>query len=323
MRAACRNGTMTGPGTAGTAWLRALPNEDRRDLAHIWARRLAALPEDEQHTGRWSELLIVASSVVRGVDPDLLADERRSRLCELGGEYVYQVQYRLWEPAEAEVAAGRPMDRALAAAFRRTVLVHHRCAGIKRLLEGYAGPALNPGEEWADRTTGDAAAYGETWEQLLAHVRHRCAALGRVGARRPRAARRRGPRHRASTRSHLVRAARQAPDGAVRPGPLSVARRQRTLRPPHNANALRGLARLLSFLPASADTSATLAALVDVSLVHVEVAGPRNPKVANAGVTALSRVGDDAARAELRALADRIAFKGTLTQIANAPAASS
>ncbi|WP_331772858.1 hypothetical protein OG948_56360 (plasmid) [Embleya sp. NBC_00888] len=92
---------------------------------------------------------------------------------------------------------------------------------------------------------------------------------------------------------------------------------------PHNANALRGLAWLLSFLPASADTSATLAALVDVSPVHVEGTGPRNPRVANAGVTALFRVGDDAARAELRALADRIAFKGTLTQIDNAPAASS
>ncbi|MEU0939651.1 hypothetical protein [Embleya sp. NPDC005971] len=92
---------------------------------------------------------------------------------------------------------------------------------------------------------------------------------------------------------------------------------------PHNANALRGLAWLLSFLPARADTAAALAALVDVSLVHVQGTGPRNPKVANAGVTALSRIGDHAARTELRALADRVAFKSTLTQIHNASATPS
>ena len=111
---------MTGPGTAGTAWLRALPDRDRRELARIWAHHLATLPDDAHHEGLRFELLIVASSVVRGLDPDLLADERRARLRVLRGEYVYQVRYRLWELAGAEVAAGRTMDPVLAAVFRRT-----------------------------------------------------------------------------------------------------------------------------------------------------------------------------------------------------------
>ncbi len=319
MRAAYRNGTMTGPGIAGTAWLRALPDEHRRELARIWAHRLAALPDDRQHEDLRFELLIVASSVVRGLDPDLLADERRSRLRVLGGEYVYPVQHRLWELAEAEVAAGRPMDRALAAVFRRTVLVHYRCAGIKRLLEGYKGPALNPGEEWADRATADAAAYGEPWERLLAHAASATGA--RPSARWERVGRAlladAGPE---SVRRHV----HTWWDLLGRPRTVPFAQDHYRWRDvnerfdPHNANALRGLAWLLSFLPARADTAAALAALVDVSLVHVEGTGSRNPKVANAGVTALSRVGDDAARTELRALAGRVAFKATLTHIDNA-----
>jgi len=322
-RAACRNGTMTGPGTAGTAWLRALPDRDRRELARIWAHHLSTLPDDAHHEGLRFELLIVASSVVCGLDPDLLADERRARLRVLRGEYVYQVRYRLWELAEAEVAAGRAMDPVLAAVFRRTLLVHYRCAEIKHLLKGYAGPALNPGEEWAELATADAAAQGEAWERLLAHAASATGA--RPSARWERIGRAlladAGPE---AVRRHvhawfeLLGRPRTVPftDGHYRWRDVN----ERF--DPHNADALRGLAWLSSFLPASAYTTAALAALVDVSLVHVEGTGPRNPKVANAGVTALSRIGDRAARAELRALADRVAFKGTLTQIDNALTAS-
>jgi hypothetical protein len=75
---------------------------------------------------------------------------------------------------------------------------------------------------------------------------------------------------------------------------------------------LRGLAWTLSFLPPRPDIARALGALVETSLRRIAGHGPRDPKVANAGVMALSRIDGEAALAELARLATRVTYKGTL-----------
>ncbi|WP_323187915.1 DUF4132 domain-containing protein [Streptomyces sp. NBC_01264] len=84
---------------------------------------------------------------------------------------------------------------------------------------------------------------------------------------------------------------------------------------PFNANALRGLAWLLALLPPHPGTPRALGRLVETCLRKIPGLGPRNPKVANAGVVALSRTEGEAALAELARLAARVTFKGTLKVI--------
>ena len=67
---------------------------------------------------------------------------------------------------------------------------------------------------------------------------------------------------------------------------------------PNNAEGLRGLAWLLSFLPPHPDIARALGTLVETSLRRIAGHGPRDPKVANAGVLALSRIDGEAALAE-------------------------
>jgi hypothetical protein len=75
---------------------------------------------------------------------------------------------------------------------------------------------------------------------------------------------------------------------------------------PDNAEALRGLAWLLSFLPPRPEIARALGALVETSLRRIAGHGPRDLKVANAGVIALTRIDGEAALAELARLATRV-----------------
>ena len=84
---------------------------------------------------------------------------------------------------------------------------------------------------------------------------------------------------------------------------------------PYNANAVRGLVWLLAFLPPHPDTARVLGGLVETALRKVAGIGPRNPKVANAAVYALSRMDGEAALAQLARLATRVTYKGTLKEL--------
>ncbi|MFD0431065.1 hypothetical protein ACFQ60_38530 [Streptomyces zhihengii] len=76
MDAACRNGSLTGPGAQAMDWLRGLPDGDRMELARIWARwHTDPEPEREGDIALRdvsyfrAELLVVASGVARGSTP--------------------------------------------------------------------------------------------------------------------------------------------------------------------------------------------------------------------------------------------------------------
>ena len=84
----------------------------------------------------------------------------------------------------------------------------------------------------------------------------------------------------------------------------------------YNANAARGLAWLAAGLDTDPRESARiLAHLTETSLKKVPGVGPRDPKLANAGVVALARLSADAAVAQLARLKSRVTFKTTLKQI--------
>ncbi|MCA6093015.1 DUF4132 domain-containing protein [Streptomyces sp. SCA3-4] len=237
---------------------------------------------------------------------------------ELGREHVtHGFHHPVWHTAAAALAAGERLRDLAVATLRRTVLAHsywtHEHGQAVAALEE---PVLNPGEAWSDRALADAAALGEPGRRLLAH------ALTARSARPSRAWEKTG--------RALLDGLGEEPD-AVRTRLLSwldLVGRPRTVPysddgshwadntyDRYNADALRGLAWLVTLLPAHPDSVRALGALVEHALRKVPSVGPRNPKVANAGVIALSRIDGQDALAQLARLSTRVTYKGTLKQL--------
>ncbi|MGY5059330.1 hypothetical protein ACWDFR_35635 [Streptomyces sp. 900105755] len=323
MRAACNNGSMTGVGAENMQLLRGLSDQDRLELGGMWARWYAHVEDDwsVEEFGRDSgylrtELLMVASGVVRDLDGDLLAAERQELLSRLGDQFVVWSGHRIWELAYAELAAGRTPGGAVLAAFRRTSAAVHlpafrrthaaangREPGMRNLLVHFPGPVLNPGEPWADAALREAAARGEPWQRLLEHAapatadapsaKWRRAGSALLDAVGPEEARRSVLRW-----FELV--------GLERTLPLLGHPHLRfdvnVCFDPYNSHVLRGLAWMLSFLPPRSDTVRALVGLVETSLDHRSGDAPRAPQVAEAGIVALGLIGDRTARIELETL---------------------
>ncbi|MGV9991286.1 hypothetical protein [Streptomyces sp. NPDC003374] len=331
MRAACANGSMTGVGAENMEFLRQLPDGDRLELAGLWAHWYAHVEDD------WSaeefrrdrehlrgELLLTASGIARGLDGNLLAAERREMLLPLRDQFLVWSTHRIWELADAEIAAGRVPDAAVLAAFRRTGAAAH-LPGFRRtqaaangaepgmgdLLARFPGPVLNPGEPWADLAMKDAAAAGAPWQRLLEHPAP--ATAGAPSAKWLR------------TASALLDAAGREEARRALVRWLDAARLDRTFPllghphlpfdvnagfDPYNAQVLRGLAWMLSLLPPGPDTVHALAGLVETSLEHRSQDAPRSPRVAEAGIVALALLEDGAARAELETFSGWVTHKG-------------
>ncbi|MFJ8633741.1 hypothetical protein [Streptomyces sp. NPDC093568] len=342
VRAACANGSMTGVGGENMELLRALPDADRLELVGIWARWYAHV-EDEWTAEEFrrdagylrTELLMVASGVARGLDGDLLAGERQERLSLLRDQYLVWSTHRVWELADAEIAAGRVPDGAVLAAFRRTSAAvslpglrrTHAAAngaepGMRELLARFPGPVLNPGEAWADAALQEATAGGEPWQRLLAHA-------APAGADAPSAKWRR-------TGEAVLDAVGPEEVRRAVMGWFELAERARTFPlvghphlpfdvnaafDPYNSHVLRGLAWMLALLPPLPDTTHALAGLVETALDQRSGDTPRSPQVAKAGVVALALIGDRTARAELDTLRRWVTHRGTLRRIDEALAA--
>ncbi len=317
MLAACHNGSMTGPGVEAMHWLRGLPAADRLELARTWASwhsRVEQVWSVEEFVRGTSylrgELLVVATGVARDLDPELLLIERQARLSEVAGEYVVS-GHRDWELAEAEIAAERIPGPPVLAAFRRTLLDYHSEPGLRALLTRFAGPPLNPGEAWADQALADAAVGGEVWHALLAHAAPATAGAPsvkwvRTGRELLDAAEPEIVRLRVQQWFELV--------GRERTVPLRGSHGRRSY-DPFNVHALRGLAWLLSLLPARDDTCDALARLVETALRGLPDSGLHPVRVAEAGVVALARAGNRAARTELESLRRRVTHKTVLRRI--------
>ncbi|MFI6000848.1 DUF4132 domain-containing protein [Streptomyces sp. NPDC051366] len=292
--------------------VRARPVEFRQRLVDRLADTFRSLAEDSPARVNALALIAAAGRDLPGDDP--LPTERLGKFEELGR--MGQVHYYGWAPelVLAELDAGRTIPPAAVATLRRSALVAYGYKPVIALAARLTEPVLNVGEAWSDRAMAD----GERWHALLAHA-------ATATATKP-----------SGTWEKTGRALiKEAGEDAVREqllGWLRLVGAPRTLAldeerygpnpndmwDAYNANALRGLAWLLSFLPPHPDIARALGALVESSLRKVAGLGPRGPKVANAGVTALSRIDSEAALAELARLATRVTFKGTLKMLDSA-----
>ncbi|MEW2398621.1 DUF4132 domain-containing protein [Streptomyces sp. NPDC046862] len=298
--------------------LRELPVEVRQRLGDALVEQYHSA---EAGPDARRNVLTLVGIISRGLPDDLLSEERVEELERVGRLHSFWYASRLEALAEQELAVGRALSPAVVAVFRRSTLDAYRSGPLREIVKKLPDPVpvLNVGEEWAERAMADAEGIEGTggaeraeWRALLAHV------AGATASK---------PSTKWDQRAQeLIDALR---DERVRGTVLSwlgLVGRPRTFGlegwgyaegdvngayDPYNANALRGLAWLLSLLPPHPDTARALGALVETSLKKVAGMGPRNPKVANAGVVALARINSEAALAELARLATRITYKAT------------
>ncbi|MEU9785022.1 DUF4132 domain-containing protein [Streptomyces phaeochromogenes] len=290
--------------------LRNLPMEERRRLAHAFIERFQSLGEEPETR---QKVLTLLGIIARDLPDDFfLPTERLAELQTLGARHSYWHATRLDLLAEAELATGRQLAPSVVAVFRRTALVAYRSEHLVELVKKLTDPVLNVGEVWADHAMEQlTGSDDDPWHALLVHAltataskpsakwdKQAQALIDSIGA----------DRVRETTLSWLALVGR----------PRTIPLERQSYEPdinnaydPYNANALRGLAWLLSLLRPHPDTARALGALVETSLKKVAGMGPRNPKVANAGVIALSRVDSEAALAELARLATRVTYKNT------------
>ena len=226
--------------------------------------------------------------------------------------------WRLAKFAGVEIACGRSLSVATIAAMRRTGQGRWQRTDLAGLLAAHPEPAFNPGEAWADRALARLAGAGPEWTALGVH-------LATANSAKPSAAWER-----------VATGLAEALDPVVVRGEvvswleLVGTPRAERLRHPwgeeadpnlwdsFNTDALRGVAWLLSLLPAHPDSARALARLVETALRKVSGVGPRAPKVANAAVYALARMDGEAALGQLARLSARITYKGTLKLITTA-----
>ncbi|MEV6106399.1 DUF4132 domain-containing protein [Streptomyces sp. NPDC051940] len=228
---------------------------------------------------------------------------------------VFTDTHQLQRLARLELAEGRALPPEFVAVIRRSHLTAwYGKDALAELVSGLADPVLNPGEAWSDPVLAELPALGEAWRRLVVHAR--TASAARPSARWEKAARALiGELGADAVRERLV--SWLVPVGRPRTLPFTDTydAGANDTYDPFNADALRGIAWLLSFLPPHADTARALGHLVETSLRKVPGVGPRSPRVAGAGVVALGRIDGEEALAELARLSARVTFRTTLKQI--------
>ncbi|MFI8217688.1 DUF4132 domain-containing protein [Streptomyces sp. NPDC085932] len=286
--------------------LRELPTGRRRELLHALADRFARAGDDTEDRCRH---LALCALVSEGLADDPLAAERRRALDDLARRQTFWYAARFDTLVRAELAAGRPLPASVVAVVRRAALDAYRADDLMTLSRQLTDPVLNVGEAWSDQALSEATT--PDWQALLRHALT-------ATASKPTAKWDKGARALLDTLGPDAVRERVLPWLALvgRPRTLPLERREwepdvNNAYDPYNATALRGLAWLLSLLPPDPGTARALGALVETSLKKVAGLGPRNPKVANAGVIALARVDSEAALAELARLATRVTYKNT------------
>ncbi|WP_418958697.1 DUF4132 domain-containing protein [Streptomyces tritici] len=285
--------------------VRGLPEEARARLTEALVVRYQKGRDAENVR---SVVLTLAGIAGEDLPGDRLSVERLRRIDELQSAYEYYTTHELLTLAQGELDAGRALPGGFVALLRRCQRTAYLAdKNLATLLDRIDDPVLSPGEPWAEQAMAEAPA------GLLAHL------LTATGAR-PTAA---------WDEEALALAGEPAAvrDAAVRW--LGLVGAPRTLElyvgdgrtdhnrtyDPYNADALKGLAWLVSLLPPDPAAVRALGRLVEVSLRKVPGIGPHCPKVANAAVLALSRTDDEAALAELARLSTKVTYKGTLKQL--------
>ncbi|WP_228000176.1 DUF4132 domain-containing protein [Nocardia australiensis] len=289
------------------AKVRELPTETVERLARACAVAFPTASEREQHS-----LLLLASTVAPTLP--ILVEERRAVLETLSNHHgrlsLFAIDSSL---ALAELASGRILSPEVVAVYRRGACERYQDSRVAEVARQCPEPVVNVGEQWADRAL-ELACSSPGWHDLLAFAT--TATMGRPNAKWEKTGR-------------ALLAKVDSFDEKVL-SLLELVGRPRTLPlrhrlaedpglndeyDPFNANAVRGLLWLLTYRPPQPTTARILGGLVETSLRKIKGLGPRNPKMANAGVYALSQVSSEAALGELARLAATVTYKGTLKLI--------
>lgn len=287
--------------------LRELPAATRQRLALLCAARYP-----RWRAGGRPAVLVLLAIISDGLPTDVLVEERQAELAARARQTSFWHGTGTGELVAAEITACRELAPEVIALVRRTATEPYRPDGVTKMAKRLTEPVLNVGEQWADQALAELPALGEPWRRLLAHATTATAA-------KPNA------KWEASVRALIAEIGEEPVRDTVLPW-LALVGRPRTIQldrgtyehdvngayDPFNANAVRGLVWLLTFLPPSPRTARVLGALLETSLRKVAGLGPRNPKVANACVYALSALDGDSTLAELARLATRVTYKGTL-----------
>ncbi|MEO3820122.1 DUF4132 domain-containing protein [Plantactinospora sp. B24E8] len=298
-----------------TEALRLVAPERKPELLMAILERSCRVTDAEQRrvTNDLLQILVQPYSKIRTPDSAAVALAFAARhTTYFGGDELRRM-------VELLLGAGRPVPLEVVAMMRRTVAHGYwgSADALAPLLDKLDVPVLNPGEAWADRALADAAsldpAEAGRWHELF---RHAATATSAKPSRKWETTGRKlldeltDPGDRLRTWLALV----------GRPRTVTLNRTQwehdvNEAYDQYNATTLRGLVWLTSFLPDHPETPRVLGALVGTSLRKIAGLGPRNPKVANAGVYALSRIPAEEALAQIARLAARVTFKGTLKEL--------
>ncbi|RJO75370.1 DUF4132 domain-containing protein [Nocardia panacis] len=293
--------------------VRELSAEQSERLARSCAAAFPAASDLDQHC-----LLILVSTVAPTLP--ILVEERRARLDSLSNHHgtrsLSVVDLAL---AQAELTAGRTLTPEVVAVYRREACDRYSCGGVAEIARQCPEPVVNVGEQWADRAL-ELASTAPEWHDLLAFAR--TATMGKPNERWERTGRALLAEVAAFEQTVL-----SLLELVGRPRTLLL--RQRFVGDlglndeydPFNADAVRGLLWLLTYRPPQPTTARIVGGLVETSLRKIKGVGPRNPKVANAGVYALSQLPGEMALGELARLAATVTYRGTLNQINAALAA--
>lgn len=316
---------VAGNGWRGSVWgevldaAQRMPQEVREGVALACPARYQRLRQD---TAAQHALLVLLAVISPGLTDAPLVPERQALLASAG--HRLEADLDAVSLAQAELAAGRALTAPVVAALRRSSVTPYVPESMVALGRELREPVLNPGEPWAEQVLADLPGLGDGWTRLLRH------ALTSSSAATP-------PARWEKTGRALLDALHPRPGTADGGGAeaaevseriiswLALVGRPRTvplwpgvhgedyneIADRYNAPALRGLVWLLTFLPPHPETAASLSALAEVSLRTAKGIGPSDTKTANTCVRALSRMGGEAASAELARLAASVGHRAT------------
>jgi len=286
-----------------------------RQPAGMRALLLRALPGRYEQVPRGSglrpALLHLAAVLGRDLGIDALATERREALGEIGNRWAVR-DPTLLSLTHIELGTGCTLPPATVATLRRSarlIDLPEWAALAARLTE----PVLNVGERWSDAALADVAVLGSDWYDLVVHA-------GAAQAVKPTVKWERAARE-------LLAGVGEAEACKRILSWLSLVGLPRTFSlietdnrrwaavndqlDPFNADVLRGLVLMLACTGPGEERAPALGSLVDICMQVVPRHGPRHPKVANAAVTTLGRLGGSAALAELHRLATQTSYGTT------------
>ncbi|HEY1174906.1 MAG TPA: DUF4132 domain-containing protein [Phytomonospora sp.] len=286
---------------------RPLPREDLAHLVRILGDRVESI-DDADVAGLVSRFVL---HIAKDLEPTL--NTARAALGQMARQWKAYPYTQMPELAALLTGAGE-ITGPMIAGLRRAAL-WYGTSMLRDLPAAFDEVPLNPGEAWSDAVLAALPSLGPEWRGFLLH-------MNTAHSARPSAkwAKRTGEFLAALGEEAVVAALVEwlALLGRPRTLPLddsSWGEAVNDALDPFNAIAVRGMLWTLGMAEPTAESARCAARVVEYALKKVPGIGPHTPKVANAGVHALSTMDSADALGQLARLATRVTYKGTLNML--------